>query len=315
MRVLVTGAFGNLGERCVEQLISAGHQVRCTDIDTAVSRARANRLRGRCDVVLSNICDHKQFPALVADVDAIIHLASILPPKSDRLPGLAYAVNVEATKALIDCAEKQAKRPLFVFPSSLTVFGPSNRDKPWRSPNDPVVATDNYTRHKIDVEAYLAASEVPWVVMRIGVSVDSRTWSTERQVIRTLLSVHPETPLEYIHPSDVARAFHRVLEVPEAAGKVLLLGGGKTCQVTHAQFLNAAFTALGFKQAQSIFGTNNYYTHWLDTEESQRMLGFQSTPFEQYQDELTQKFSSVRIAMLPLRPLLRPLVPRLLKYI
>lgn len=315
MRVLVTGAFGNLGERCVEQLISAGHKVRCTDIDNTMSRARASRLGRRCEVVLFNICNHDRFPSLVAGMDAIIHLASILPPKSDRLPGLAYAVNVEATKALIDCAARQSTPPLFIFPSSLTVFGPSNRDHPRRSVADPVVATDNYTRHKIDVEGYLRESQLPWVVMRIGVSVDSRTLSAERQVIRTLLSVHPDTPLEYIHPSDVARAFLRVLDVPDAIGKVLLLGGGKDCQITHAQFLNAAFSALGFQQTQDIFGVNNYYTHWLDTDESQRLLGFQQIPFDQYQHELKRKFSRLRIAMLPLRPFLKPLLPRLLKYV
>ena len=313
MNVLLTGAFGNLGLLCLEQLLSDGHRVRCTDIDAAPQRRSAAPFRDRCDVQLGDIRDTEKLATLVDGVDAIIHLASLLPPHTDTQPELAEAVNVGATKALIDLASAQPNAPLFIFPSSLTVFGPSRRDAPQRAADDPTQASDHYTRHKLIIEDYLKQASLPWVVMRIGVSVDARTTKTERSVLRQLLNVHPDTPLEYIHPRDVALAMSRALSTPQVQGKTLLLGGGERCQIRHHQFLNAAFSALGMPQRADIHGDNNYYTHWLDTREAQALLGFQQHGFDDYQRELAEKFSGLRRWSTPLRPLIRPLLPVLLK--
>ena len=313
MKVLLTGAFGNLGLLCAEQLLADGHRLRCTDIDGPAQRELAARFNTRCEVQLGNICDHDRLPSLLEGVDAVIHLASLLPPNTDKQPALAQAINVDATQALIDLATRQPTPPLFIFPSSLTVFGPSQRENPLRRVNDPVAISDNYTRHKLAIENALRQSTLPWIIMRVGVSVDARTTRTEREVLRQLLGVHPDTPMEYIHPRDVACAMSRALQTPEAQGKVLLLGGGKRCQISHHQFMNAAFTALGLPQSAKIHGNDNYYTHWLDTDESQTLLQFQQHSFDDYQRELAEKFARLRRWTLPLRPLLKPLLPVLLK--
>ena len=313
MKVLLTGAFGNLGLLCLERLLADGHELRCTDLDGEEQRKQAARFSGQCEIVFGNICEPQFLPGLAEGVEAIVHLASLLPPNTDKQPALAEAVNVDAAKALIDCAARQTAPPLFIFPSSLTVFGPSQRHNPTRSSDDPVEASDHYTRHKLLVEDYLQRSALPWIIMRVGVSVDARTTKTERQVLRQLLGVHPDTPMEYIHPKDVARAISNALNTPEARHKILLLGGGESCQITHHAFMNAAFTALGLAQKPGIHGENNYYTHWMDTRDAQALLDFQQHSFADYQQELRDKFTPIRRWTSPVRPLLRPLLPALLR--
>ncbi|MBD2859853.1 NAD(P)-dependent oxidoreductase [Spongiibacter sp. KMU-158] len=315
MNVLVTGAFGNLGQLCIEQLLADGHQVRCTDIDTPNQRQIVEKSQGRFDIRLGDIRDKALLAELLVDIDAVIHLASLLPPMTERNPSLAYSVNVEASKTLIELAQALPTPPLFIYPSSLTVFGPSQRDNPIRHSSDPVMTSDNYTAHKIEIERVLHESSLPWIIMRIGVSVDARTLRTERQVFKQLLAVHPDTPMEYVHPRDIALAMSRAVSTPAAIGKTLLLGGGKHCQITHHRFLNAAFKAMGLPQKPGIHGQDSYYTHWLDTHESQALLQYQRSAFEEYENELAVTFSRVRKLTTPIRPLLKWLMPKLLRRI
>jgi len=53
------------------------------------------------------------------------------------------------------------------------------------------------------------------------------------------------------------------------------------------------------------FGDESYYTDWMDTEESQRILRFQGGRFEDYQAELTRRMAPVRFALRPGRSPLR----------
>ena len=43
MKVLLTGAFGNIGRNTLEELLKQGHKVRCFDIDTPTNRKAAQK--------------------------------------------------------------------------------------------------------------------------------------------------------------------------------------------------------------------------------------------------------------------------------
>ena len=56
-------------------------------------------------------------------VDAVIHLAAIIPPATDRVPDLARKVNVDGTRNLIAQMESSATAKRLVFASSVGIFG------------------------------------------------------------------------------------------------------------------------------------------------------------------------------------------------
>lgn len=141
-------------------------------------------------------------------------------------------MNVDACKVLIDVAQRSSLRPVFIFPSSVTVFGLQIGKYKVKTVSGAVEPIDNYTTHKIEIESYLQASNLPWVVLRGGVSVFARTLATDKATFKKLLSVKADNPLEYVHPNDVAYAMCRAASTREAVGKVLLIGGGASCQVT-----------------------------------------------------------------------------------
>lgn len=300
-RVLVTGAFGNLGQTVLAELKDRGHHVTVLARDKPRNRRAARRLGALVDDVAWGDVRTADLDALVARTDAVVHLAGMLPPHTETAPDLAESINVGGTVRLIEAVERAEHHPLFVFTSSVTVFGlPS--EPVLRTVGDPVRPSDNYTRHKVSVEERLQSGTARFVILRVGVSVDARTLSTDLGTIRQLLRTSPDNPMEYVHPADVATAIAASVDAPDAVGKVLLIGGGEACRITQHEFLQVALGSAGLRVPRDLLGNEPFYTHWMDTAEAQAILGFQHRTFADYRAEMEARLRWVR-------PLVRPLSP------
>lgn len=300
-RVLVTGAFGRLGQLVVGELASRGVRVTALVRDKPANRRTARRLRGVVDEVVWGDVRTADLDGLVQRADVVVHLAGLLPPDTETAPELGEAINVRGTLRLVDAVERAPHRPLFVYASSVTVFGYPVRPV-LRTSEDPVAPSDHYTRHKVAVEERLRAGSARWAILRVGVSIDSRTLSTDPATLRTLLRASPDNPLEYVHPRDVATAIANAVGSPAAVGKVLLIGGGEACRLTQHEFFGEVFAAAGVQLPRAVMGTGEYYTHWMDTREAEEILRFQQRTFADYRDEM-------RARLRWLRPLVRPISP------
>lgn len=302
-RVLVTGAFGRLGQLVLQELQSQGHHVTAMVRDKPANRRAARRLAGVVDEVAWGDVRHADLADLVGRADVVVHLAGILPPHSQTAPELAEAINVGGTMRLVEAVEAAPHRPLLVYLSSVTVYGYPALPV-LRKPSDPVAASDNYTRHKVTVEERLRAGTARYVILRVGVSIDSRTLSTDLGTLRTLLRTSPDNPIEYVHPRDVASAIAGCVDNPRAVGRVLLVGGGEGCRLTQHEFFGAVFAAAGVRLPREAMGSGQYYTHWMDTAESNEILRFQRRTFADYESEMRHRLRRVR----PLGALASPLV-------
>lgn len=315
--VLITGAFGNLGLMCIDQALAAGYHIHCFDLDTPQTRKLAQGFEGnpKIKITLGNLLQRELIPGLVKDTDAIIHNASVLPPVTELKPEVAWEINVNGTIELARAAAESNPSTKFIFPSSVTVFGPSDSTGKEKSVQDSPLATDNYTRHKLECERAIKNLDLDWIIVRVGVSVDARTTHTDLNTLKTLLSVRAGNPLEWVHPKDVALAMCNAIEKEQAVKKTLLLGGGKSCQITHGEFLGCAIEACGLKLDPSIHGNNSYYTHWMDTTESQEILDFQQHSFVDYKREMNNSFRWVRRSLFPIRPLANAILNLLFRWL
>ncbi len=284
-RVLVTGAFGNLGLAVIRELTTRGHPVSVLVRDRPANRRVARRWGGLLDGVTWGDVRTADVDALVAPVDAVVHLAGVLPPRTETSPELAEDINVRGTMRLIDAVERAAHAPLFVYPSSVTVYGLPSLPI-LRTADEPVHPSDHYTRHKIAIETRLREGSARFAILRVGVSVDARTLTTDPGTFRQLLRTAPDNPLEHVHPADVATAMAACVDAPDAVGKVLLIGGGEGCRITQHEFLDAVFAAAGLRLPRDLLGGEAFYTHWMDTAESNAILGYQTHTFADYRDEL-----------------------------
>lgn len=307
MQVLLTGPFGTIGTRVLNELLARGHDVTCFDLDNKTNRKIAKRYRSRINMVWGDITDSNSVTAAVAGQDAVIHLAAIIPMLSETNPALAEKVNVHGTQIVIDAIAAQKKLPLLVFPSSISVHGFSNNRLPPCRIDTPLEARDHYAGHKIECEKRLRASNIPWVILRIGACTDAlnqKAGDTEA-MLRHMFTLDIDTRIEYLHPQDAALAMTNALEQPAVIGKTLFLGSGKSSQTSWIEFVNIMPRAMGLGDFPvSAFGHEPYYTDWMDTAESQQLLNFQQHGLDAYKHELAQKWRILRYLVWPFRGLI-----------
>ena len=92
----------------------------------------------------------------------------------------------------------------------------------------------------------------------------------------------------------------------DAWNKVLLIGGGKTCQITNRELINGLFDRLGIGALPDrAFAPQYLYGDWLDTEESQRLLDFQRHSYDDFLAEVSQNLGFKRFGMGLMAPFVR----------
>lgn len=315
MKVLLTGAFGNLGSLVLGELLDRDHHVVAFDVPSKANRKTSRSFGDHPDleIVWGDIRDEDRVASLVHRVDAVIHLAAIIPPFSENDPDLAHAVNVGGTENILHAVETAANPPLLVFSSSISVFGPREKGAPPCTPDDEVVRTDHYSGHKIHCEKRVQELRSPWAILRLAGMADSRMQQRDPDRARMAFALAPDSPVEFVHPKDAATAVVHVLDRPEAHDLIHLIGGGKECQVTTLRMIQTMMGALGIEVNAEDLGTKPTHAAWVDTTESQRLLSFQRHTVEDLERECYERFKLVRPFVRPLSPLIVRALKRYLR--
>ncbi|MEM7435615.1 MAG: NAD(P)-dependent oxidoreductase [Myxococcota bacterium] len=306
MQVLVTGACGRLGEQVVRRLAIEGHQAIAFDLPTAANRRIARAFGDQVRTCYGDMRNPSDVTNAVEGVDAVIHNAGILAPRTEVAPDVARSVNVDGTRHLLRAMEASSRRPRLVYASTLSVCGPRRPGGPPLTADDPAIGTDHYTSHKAECETMIRGSSIPWVIFRIGVSVSAQAKDFSPDVFRLLFSIDPKTRLEYVHPRDVALAQVRAMVVPEASHKILMIGGGPACRLTFKAFYDAIFEASGVGALPAeAYSDGPYYCDWLDTAESQALLAYQEHTFDDFIREFRHASRRTRPFVRALSPIIR----------
>src|SRR5215211_729110 len=106
MRVFMTGATGVIGPPTVDRLVEAGHEVRAVSRrDDASAQLRAQG----AEPVAVDLFDGDAVKAAVAGSDAIVHVATNVPPFPQLMRASAWGTHnrlrTEATRHLVDAAK------------------------------------------------------------------------------------------------------------------------------------------------------------------------------------------------------------------
>jgi len=169
MKILITGAAGDIGSR----LVSIFDQD--NEVEWYTTALEGLRVASKGEHFESDIRDRK-FLDWVKSVkpDVIIHLASIIKLPENMTVEEAHDIDVKATKSLLDTAVECGVKK-FVVTSSGAAYGywPDNAE--WLTEDMPVRGNDDYfySSHKKQVELMLADyrerhPELKQVVLRPG---------------------------------------------------------------------------------------------------------------------------------------------------
>lgn len=317
MKILVTGAAGLLGGAVASAMQAAGHQVTALDRAKTSLHSAPGRAQGMT-LLQGDILDQETLARAVRDQDAVFHGAAILAPASERDPARARAVNVEGTRRLLAAtaaeAERQRRqrgpwpsmRPGIIYPSSVALWGPGDPDGAPRCSDDPIQPSDHYTSQKAEAETMVRASGLPWLVFRVGVVMHPGQIVTNPEIIAWMFEVRPANRIEILHPEDAGRAVLNAIEEPRAWNRILPLGGGPACQVRQQDLLEAAFQALGLGPLPpGIQGREPFYTDWMDSSETERLLRYQRYSFADFRRESAARYRWLRPGLGALAPIIR----------
>jgi UDP-glucose 4-epimerase len=160
MRVVVTGATGNVGTSVVQAL---GEDARVGEI-VGIARRLPSWQAPKTEWVRADITTDPLEPIL-AGADAVIHLAWLIQPSRDA--ELLERVNVHGSRRVFEAAVA-AGVPALVHASSIGVYSPGPKDRPvdesWPRRG---VESLFYSRHKVACEDMLDELEGQLRIVRL----------------------------------------------------------------------------------------------------------------------------------------------------
>jgi UDP-glucose 4-epimerase len=316
VKILLTGAFGNVGSHTLPELVRRGHEVRCLSRLSNAHRKDAANLPAapggrRPEVVWGSITDPAAVNRAVAGVDAVLHLAAVIPPEADEHPDRAREANVDGTANVIAACRAQDDPPRLLFTSTFDVHGFTLDKPPPRHIGDPLVATNPYTEHKIEAEAMVRASGLTSCIFRLA---DVPILGI-RDPHPIMFEIGLDNRIESLHADDAGLAIANALDVPEVWGRVLFIGGGPTCQLTYREYLTRLLAAMGVDPLpEEAFSDAVYATDWIDTTESEALLRYQRHTFDDIAEAIAASLGWRRRLASAAGPLARAALLRLSPY-
>lgn len=277
--VLVTGGAGSVGRRVVARLRSQKLSVRVFDLPNL----DYSGLEGEpgIEIARGSITDALQARQAMEGVSAVVHLAALLPPNSERDRTRTFAVNVEGSVVLARALlEVNPEAPL-VFSSSVSTYGDTTDEDPPVTVGRPQKALDIYADSKIEAERRLRELYPATVVLRIaGISVPA---FQEPPAVWPFMM---DQRIEFVHRDDVMAALCSAAVTKDARGRVFNIGGGPTWQMLGAKYVADYYALLGVPFEEAVFMDKPGWFDWYDTQDSQRLLKYQNTSYETYLEQV-----------------------------
>jgi len=230
-KILVTGGAGYIGSVLVRDLLDRNYSVRVFD-SLYFGGESLNDLKynPNFELIQGDIQNVNNFPNLLDDVDAVIHLAGLSnDPSCDLDPYYTKNVNVEGTRKLARmCKEKEVRK--FLFSSSCSVYGTGITTQ--LDENSPKLPVSLYAKTKIECENILLGmmgdNFYPTILrngtvfgyspkMRFDLIVNIMTKNAMKDKKIYILGGGQQWRPN-VHVKDVSKAFIKVLEAP--IGKV-----------------------------------------------------------------------------------------------
>ncbi len=244
-KILVTGGAGYIGSVLVRQMLADGYRVCVLD----------NLLYGGASLVgvwsdpgftfvRGDVRDRKLVEGLLADADAVVHLAAIVgDPACARHPQMAQTVNLEASLNLLEaCRNSGVFR--FVFASTCSNYGKMKNAAHYVDEQSELRPVSLYAETKVAVEEAVLNSSmtrdmcatalrfatVYGVSPRMRFDLTVNEFTMEMLTRGRLVVFGEQFWRPYVHVADVAGAVKLVLEQPAEAVDNEVFNVGSTDQ-------------------------------------------------------------------------------------
>ncbi|MFW9827391.1 MAG: NAD-dependent epimerase/dehydratase family protein [Candidatus Thorarchaeota archaeon] len=305
MKILLTGAFGNVGLSTLKELVNRNYDVRIFDIKNRRNMRLALKYKKDLEIFWGDLRNYKDVEEAVSDIDVVIHVAAIIPPLADKKPKFAESVNVGGTKSLLKAMEKLPIKPKLIFTSSVAVYGDrlenpyiTLADKPNPNPHD------EYAKQKIKCEEIIMNSSLEWVILRLTYIVSLN----KLQMDPLMFEMPLDTSIEICDSNDVGLALTNAVESHEIWGRILHIAGGERCRIPYRDYLNQMFDIFGVcfdELPEEAFSKKGFHCGFMSTEISQALLNYQRYTLDDYFDAVKKKVAISRLFTYTFKPIVQ----------
>ena len=245
MRTLITGGAGFIGSHLADRLVTQGDELILLDDLSTGSYDNLTHLLGRPDVefVLGSILNADLLDGLVARADRVFHLAAAVGVQLIvEKPLESLQTNIRGSELVLEKAHKYTT-PILVTSTS-EIYGKNTSDllheEDDRILGSPLKSRWSYSEAKAIEEilayTYWREKGLPTVIVRLFNTVGPRQTGRYGMVIpRFVTQAIRGEPITvygdgtqsrcFCHVTDVVDTLTRLLEEPEARGRVFNLGG------------------------------------------------------------------------------------------
>ncbi len=297
MRVLITGGAGRLGINVCQTFLQEGFQVRLFDLDTERNRNSVKELAGQAEILWGDITQPHSVREALEGVNAVVHMAAILPPLAYEKPELASNVNVGGTQIVVDLLKEKGGRIPLVFTSSVAVFGPSPNATQLISPEKNESHPEGpYGETKFQAENLIIEAGIDYVILRLTATMYLAFGTSD---LKRMFSVPLDNRIEFCHPDDTSLAIINAVKNFDAVkGKTLVISGGPSQRMLYKDMIRRILRVMGLPVPPARkFTKEPYYLDWYDTSKSEALLQFQRTTFADYLKDysrgLTRQYSAL----------------------
>jgi nucleoside-diphosphate-sugar epimerase len=289
MKVLLTGAFGNVGISTLKELLNKDYDIRVFEVYNRKNREIAKKFKNRIEVIWGDLRNKEDVNNAVQNQDIVIHLAAIIPPLADENQELAESVNVGGTKNILDAIKEQAQKLKLLFTSSIAVYG-DRLYNPIIEVSDPLAPSrgDYYALTKISAEKLIRESGVDFAIFRL-----TYITSVDKLNMDPLMFHMPlDTSIEICDTKDVGLALVNAIECEEVWGETLNLAGGNQCRITYREYINDMMEIFGLGRnflPEEAFAEKGFHCGFMNTNKSQNLLKYQKHTLGDYYREIKKR--------------------------
>ena len=224
LKIALTGGTGFVGSHVLELALAEGHVVK------ALTR-RDQPPRDGVEWIAGDLADRSALEMLVADVDAVIHVAGVLTASNAAAFELG---NVGGTLSMLAAATAGGVRR-FVHVSSLAAREPK---------------LSLYGASKASAEDLVQGSGLDWAIVRppaVYGPGDKETLELFRMAKLRLMLMPPKGRLSLLHVGDLARLLLALTQYEAPSSTLIEPDDGKARGWSHRGFARALGTAVGTK--------------------------------------------------------------------
>ena len=262
MKIAMTGTSGNMGRETLLQTLALRGVEKVRVLlsprkkNDKLAKEYKRNYGDRIEILRGSVADEALCKQLVEGMDYVVHMAAVIPPRSDADFKASEECNKYGAIAMVNAVKATSPQPCYIHISTVALYGNRNSKHMWARVGDPLVISpfDIYSLTKMRGEFRVLESKIRYkTVLRQTAMLHNRMLSdnmSDGLMFHTCFNA----PLEWATAEDSGLLIANIVKADIDDGaelkkkfwnKVFNIGGGLANCVTGYDVLNDGFEIIG----------------------------------------------------------------------